>query len=132
MIADHCGDSLGTVTSEEQHRAVAVTAGGITSKQRGKTRRCRYGRLTPGDPMTLQKCVLGLAAGWLSVAASGWGAGVATAQPAPVPPPPLPPAVDPLSPLNPAVSDDTNDEGGPRGVSGDFGRVCENWWVHCQ
>jgi hypothetical protein len=81
--------------------------------------------------MELQWCARALVAACLSVIAFAGGVGVAKAQPEPVPPP-LPPAIDPLLPLNPGLSVDPNDEGGPGPVTGDFGRFCENWWVHCR
>jgi hypothetical protein len=81
--------------------------------------------------MKLQLCARGLVAAWLSITAFLGGVGVARAQPEPVPPPVLP-AIDPLLPVNPALQFDPNDESGQRSVLGDFGRFCENWWVHCQ
>jgi hypothetical protein len=81
--------------------------------------------------MKLQRSVYWLVACCLSIIALAGGVGVARAQPEPVPPP-LPPAIDPLSPLNPAVTINSTDEGGQPGVTDNFGRVCENWWVHCQ
>ena len=82
--------------------------------------------------MRLNMRVRGLAAAGLSVMAFTVGVGVARAQPLPAPPPPVPPIIDPSVPLNPAFGVDPNDEGGVRSVWGDFGRFCENWWVHCQ
>jgi hypothetical protein len=84
--------------------------------------------------MKRHRCARGLvSAACLSVvvAFAGGGVGVAQAQPQPAPPP-LPPAIDPLLPLNPAVTVNPNDDGGQTSVQGDFGRFCENWWVHCQ
>ena len=81
--------------------------------------------------MRLSMRVRGLAAAGLNVVAFTLGVGVARAQPLPVPPP-VPPIIDPVAPINPAFGVDPNDEGGIRGVRGDFGMFCENWWVHCQ
>lgn len=81
--------------------------------------------------MKLHRAVRGLVAAGFCVAAFAGGVDVAHAQPLPIPPP-LPPAIDPLLPVNPGLSFDPNDEGGPRGVTGNFGRFCENWWVRCQ
>ena len=80
--------------------------------------------------MRLNRCVRGLAAAGLSLMAFAAGVGVARAQPLPTPPP-VPPIIDQLVPLNPALGVDPNDEGGVSSVPGDFGRFCENWWVHC-
>ena len=73
----------------------------------------------------------GLVAVWLSVSAFTGGVGIAVAQPVPAPPP-LPPAIDPLLPVNPGQWVNPSDEGGQSRVQGNFGRFCENWWVHCQ
>jgi hypothetical protein len=81
--------------------------------------------------MNLQRCARGLVGVCLSVIAFTGGVGVARAQPDPVLPP-VPPPIDPLLPLNPGLFVDPNDEGGPSSVTGDFGRFCENWWVHCR
>jgi hypothetical protein len=81
--------------------------------------------------MKLHKCARGLVAACLSVIGFAGGVGVAGAQPQPAPPP-IPPAIDPLLPLNPGLWVDPNDEGVPSNVQDDVGRVCENWWVHCQ
>jgi hypothetical protein len=67
----------------------------------------------------------------VSVIALVCGSGVAQADPIPTPPP-LPPAIDLLVPLNPSLWIDPDDEGGPSGVQGDYGRFCENAWVHCR
>jgi len=81
--------------------------------------------------MQLHRCGRGLVAICVSVAAFTGGVGVARAQPEPAPPP-LPPAINPLLPVNPGLFVDPNDEGGQRAVTGDFGRFCENWWVRCR
>ena len=81
--------------------------------------------------MKFHKCVRGLVAACVSVIALAGGSGVAQAEPIPTPPP-LPPAIDPLVPLSPSVWVDPNDEGGASGVQGDYGRFCENAWVHCR
>ena len=81
--------------------------------------------------MRLNMRVRGLAAACLSLMTFAVGVGVAHAQPLPTPPP-VPPIIDQLVPLNPALGVDPNDEGGVSSVQGDFGRFCENWWVHCQ
>jgi hypothetical protein len=81
--------------------------------------------------MKVHACVRGLVAAGLSVIAFIGGVGVARAQPNPVPPPPNP-VINPLLPLNPGLFVDPNDEGGPPGAVGNFGRFCENWWVHCE
>lgn len=82
--------------------------------------------------MTLRRCARGLVAACLIVIASAAGGGAAQAEPIPIPPP-LPPAIDPLVPLNPGLWVDPSDGGGnPRSVEGNFGRFCENAWVHCQ
>jgi hypothetical protein len=81
--------------------------------------------------MKCQGCARGLVAACLSFVAFAGGVGVARAQPEPAPPP-LPPAIDPLLPLNPGQWVDPNNEGDLSSVNGDFGRFCENWWVHCQ
>jgi hypothetical protein len=81
--------------------------------------------------MQLHQGARGLLAAGLTVMAFTAGLGMARAQPEPAPPP-LPPAIDPLLPINPGLFVDPNDEGGQRQVWGNFGRFCENWWVHCQ
>ena len=80
--------------------------------------------------MRLNSCVRGLAAACWSLMAFTVGVGVARAQPLPTPPP-VPPIIDQPA-LNPALGVDPSDEGGQNSVQGDFGRFCENWWVHCQ
>jgi hypothetical protein len=81
--------------------------------------------------MKLQWCARGLVAACLTLVAFAGAVGLAQAQPEPVPPP-LPPAIDPLLPVDPGLYLDPNDEGGQRGVLGNFGRFCENWWVLCR
>ena len=86
---------------------------------------------TARGAMKLHRCARGLVAACFSVIALAGGLGVAWAQPQPAPPP-LPPAIDPLLPINPALTVNPNDDGDQTSVQGDFGRFCENWWVHCQ
>ena len=67
----------------------------------------------------------------MSVMAFAGGVGVAQAYTLPVPPP-VPPAIDPLLPLTPGTLIEPEDEGGQSAVQGDYGRFCENAWVHCR
>lgn len=77
----------------------------------------------------LCRCAWALTAAGLGVLTVAGG--VAQGQPD-VAPPPLPPAIDPLLPINPAPLFTPNDEGEQTSAQGDFGRYCENYWVHCQ
>jgi hypothetical protein len=57
--------------------------------------------------------------------------GAAHGQPD-ITPSPLPPAIDPLLPINPEPWFNPIDEGPQTSKLRDFGRYCENYWVHCQ
>ena len=80
--------------------------------------------------MKLHTCARGLLAGAMGVMALTGGAGVAQAQPDPIPPP-APGIIDQLLTETPDLFVDPRDEGGPSTDWGGVGMYCQNLFIRC-
>lgn len=81
--------------------------------------------------MTLRMLARGLLAGGIGVMALVGGAGVAHADPEPIPQP-APSIIDQLLTQTPALFVPPNDEGGQSNNWGGVGMYCENPYVRCR